>query len=399
MSLVSVVIPNYNQAQYVLGAVHSVLEQNYNDLEIIVVDDGSIDNSRKLLDGFDNRVRYIWQENQGLAGARNTGIRAAKGEYIGLLDADDEWAPMFLEQMMSLIGRNPEGAVFYCMAQCMDAHGQNLPQKVGGPAIAPENLYWTLLRANFIIPSTVVFRRHTIMEAGLFDASLRSCEDWDLWLRLLPKTEIIGTFESLVRYRVHGSSLSTNVGGMHAAATRVVEKHFGPAQGDPGSWSAAKRRAYGGLYRYQCITLVQREDNWKAGLPLMVGALAVDPSLAMDLDFFYELALGQQPVGYRGAAKVDNFDENAACLESLMQDAAKALPDGSIGKQAQGTSYYALALVSFNAVMRSMFRPYFWKALKYRPDLVFRPELMITYLKSFVSRDNMEKLRKMRRLT
>jgi glycosyltransferase involved in cell wall biosynthesis len=114
---VSVVIPNYNHTRFITGAIQSVLNQTYRSFEVIVVDDGSTDNSREVVASFGSQVRYIWQENQGLAGARNTGIRAARGQLIGLLDADDQWLPDFLEKMVALadeLRRWMKPVAFYC---------------------------------------------------------------------------------------------------------------------------------------------------------------------------------------------------------------------------------------------------------------------------------------------
>lgn len=393
--LVSVVIPNYNHTRFISNAIQSVLAQDYLNYEIIVVDDGSTDGSRDAVARFGEKIRYIWQKNQGLAGARNTGIRVAAGELIGLLDADDEWRPDYLEQMLALVEKHPEGWVYYCMAQCMDVDGHVLPQYVGGPPVEPNLLYQVLLRANFIIPSTVIFRRKTIVEFGCFDVGLRSCEDWDLWLRLLPIGKIVGTSQSLVRYRVHGNSLSTDVAGMHAATKKVVDKHFGEDDGNPASWSPRKRRAYGGMYRYQCITFVQRQQNWEACLPLMRKALRVDPSLALDLDFFYELVLGGQPVGYRGVSAIQGFDENAALLQGLVHNVVDSLPDDSVRAQVLGTAYCALGLASYDLGPRPQFRYYLGRALKYRPELILNASLAAKFVKSFLSRERMESFKKL----
>ena len=393
--LVSVIIPNYNHTRFITDAIKSVLAQTYSHYEIIIVDDGSTDGSRDVVARFGQAVRYIWQKNQGLAGARNTGIRAASGELIGLLDADDEWHVDYLEQMVSLTVRHPDASVFYCMAKCMDEDGRNLPQYVGGPPVDPTDLHQVLLRANFIIPSTVLFRRKSIVESGCFDTDLRSCEDWDLWLRLLPMEKIIGTSRCLVRYRVHGSSLSTNVEGMHAATKEVIEKHFGVDDDDPSAWKPEKRRAYGGVYRYQCITLIQRQGNWKACVPLMRRALQTDPSLALDLDFFYELVLGDQPVGHRGVSELENFDEKAAHLQKLMHNAVEGLSDRSILNQALGTTYYALGLASYNLGPRSQFRYFLGKVLRYRPGVILNSRIVAKYFKSILSKEKLETLKKL----
>ncbi|HEX9077055.1 MAG TPA: glycosyltransferase family A protein, partial [Anaerolineae bacterium] len=97
---VSVVIPSYNHARYLRDAIRSVIAQTYRDFEIIIVDDGSSDDTPQVVAGFGNAVRYIRQENRGLAGARNTGVRAARGAFIGLLDADDIWMPEYLASML-----------------------------------------------------------------------------------------------------------------------------------------------------------------------------------------------------------------------------------------------------------------------------------------------------------
>jgi len=387
MTKVSVIIPDYNQSVFVKDAIHSVLNQRCKADEIIVVDDGSTDDSREVVGQFGDRVRYIWQENQGLAGARNTGLQASSGELIGLLDADDEWTPEYLETMVRLAEGDPEASVFYCMAQCMDIQGKDLPQLVGGPPVAPHELYHRLLRQNFIIPSTVLFRKKSIVEAGAFDANLRSCEDWDLWLRLLPGRKLIGAPQRLVRYRVHGSSLSTNVQGMHDATKRVVEKHFGLEQGEIASWSPEKRRAYGGMYRYQVITYVQRQDNWKAAESPFYKALQMDPSLAGDLSFFYELALGVQPVGYRDKRELPGFEYHAEYLERLVHIICARADITPMRKMLLGTCYFALGLASYNLSERPRSRGYFARALANRPELIRDGRLSGNFLKSFLARD------------
>ena len=392
---VSVIIPNYNNAHYLGTAVQSVLRQTFRDYEIIIIDDGSTDNSKDVADDFGEKVFFIRQENQGLAGARNTGIRTARGELIGLLDADDEWQPEYLEQMIVLAEKNSDAIIFYCMAQCMDQDGQNLPQFVGGPPIEPELHFQRLLRANFIIPSTVTFRKKPIVDAGSFDANLRSCEDWDLWLRLLPSSRMIGSSNCLVRYRVHGSSLSTNVDGMHAATKKVIEKHFGRDDGKPQAWTSEKRRAYGGVYRYQCITLVQRQGNWIACVPLMRKAFQADPSLAQDLDFFYELALGMQMVGYRGVSEVQGLEENAAELESLLHEVFTDRDLISVRNTAYATAFQALGLVFYNLGTRSSSRKFLIKSMTHRPELILNIGLVANFLKSFLGKGVVENVKKL----
>jgi glycosyltransferase involved in cell wall biosynthesis len=394
---ISVVIPNYNHTRFLSGAIQSVLYQRYRLYEIIVVDDGSTDNSREVVASFGSQVRYIWQENQGLAGARNTGIRAARGELIGLLDADDQWLPDFLEKMISLADQRPEASVYYCCAQGMDEEGRDLPQMFGRPVSAPDRIYETLLRANFLIPSTILIRRSVVIAAGLFDQGLRSCEDWDLWLRLLPEHIMVGTDARLVRYRLHGSSLSTNPAGMQQATRAVIQKHFGPDDGQWQNWSAEKRRAYGGVYRYHLLTSVQRQNDWQAGALYLRQALQADPTLATDQDLFYDLALGSQPPGHRGSSYHLNLENNAACISTMLSDVLSSItaPEiASLRRQTWGTAYCALGLVAYNTGQRSLSRGFLLKALYFRPDL-WRDTLVIGNLvKSLVSQSMLERMKR-----
>lgn len=391
----SVVVPAYNQGRYLRDAIQSVLAQLYRDYEIIVVDDGSTDNSRDVVADFQGQVRYIWQENQGLGGARNTGIRAAKGELIGLLDADDQWAPAFLETMVSLASRYPESAVYYCCAQAMDGEGRQLPQRFGGPPRSSEGMRQSLLRTNFLIPSTVLLRKSIVIESGLFEqkiSSIHGCEDWDLWLRLLPEHSFIGTAACLVRYRLHSSALSANPLGMQQAVRAVIEKHFGSDDGQWATWSPDKRRAYGGVYRYHLLTTVQRQKDWGVSAQYLQQALEADPTLAADLDLFYDLALGSQPPGHRGTSYQLDLENNAMHILSLLEtvfDSTSGL--APLRRRAYGMAYFALGLVAYNTGQRVLCRDFLLKALCYQPDLWFDSRLAGNLVKSFVSRHVLEK--------
>jgi glycosyltransferase involved in cell wall biosynthesis len=399
--LVSVIIPAYNQARFLESSLQSVFTQSYSNLEIIVVDDGSTDETSVVADRHVERIRYIRQDNQGLAGARNTGIRAANGEFIGLLDADDQWLPSYLETMVSVATSHPEAAVYYCNARAMDVNGHNLPQLLGGPVRPPGTMRDSLLRANFLIPSTILARRPILLEAGLFDQSLRSCEDWDLWLRLLPRYDFMGTSACLVRYRVHGSSLSTNPTGMQKAAQAVVEKHFGPDDGQLTTWTKEKRRAYGGLYRYYALTSVQRKNDWKTAGQYLEQALSSDPTLSIDLDLFYNFALGTQPQGYRGTAVYLDIVGNAQKVNSMLAQVFGLNTPAqlaAIKRQTIGTANFAIGLVAYNTDQRLFSRRMLWCALRSQPELLIKrqfartlvrsllPGRMLTTLKSLKSR-------------
>ncbi len=392
---VTVIIPNYNHTQYIVAAIESVLAQSFRSFEIVVVDDGSTDNSREVVAGFGEQVRYVYQENQGLAGARNTGLRAARGKLVGLLDADDVWEPEYLRTMVDLAERHPEAAVYYCRAQAMDGAGLPLPQVFGGPVLPTAALYQSLLRANSIIPSTVLLRRAVIAAAGLFDQQLRSCEDWELWLRLLPEREFVGTEACLVRYRLHPFSLSKDLTGMHQAARATIEKNFGLDDGLRAAWSPTKRRAFGGLYRYFALTLVQQRDEWDRAAAYLGQALRVDPTLARDLTLFYELALGSQPPGLRGSRQQIALRQNAERLEGLL-DALFAPPAGSdilpLERTTRGTAAFGLGLAAYNTRELALSRRCLARALWLQPALLRDTRASANLLKSLLGRTLLARL-------
>lgn len=386
--LVSIIIPAYNQAHFLVQAIESVLAQTYKNYEIIVVNDGSTDNTAEVAQSFGNKIRYIYQENRGLAGARNTGISHAAGEYIALLDSDDVWLPDFLEKMIRQTRLFPASTVFFCAALCMDAEGNDLPQKIHVKTdSARPDFYETLVFANFIIPSTVVMKSLPVKKAGCFDESLRSCEDWDLWLTLLPEHQFTGLDDCLIRYRIHGSSLSTDPTGMHNAATAVVNKHFGPDDGQYAEWPEIKRKAYSGLYNYQAWTLVLRRNDWAAAATCLRLALSVDPGLASDLSVFYELLLGSQKPGYRGTSINLELQQNAqnlvSTLKTVFQPDNRSLP--LIKPQVYHTAYKAMGLLAYNTGQWGLARSFLWRALTTLPKAKdFQYDIAVLYIKSVI---------------
>ncbi|MEW6404808.1 MAG: glycosyltransferase [Chloroflexota bacterium] len=241
---VSVVIPAYNQAHFLAYAINSALAQTFRDFEIIVVDDGSTDNTAAIAKEFGDSICHIYQANQGLSAARNTAIRNAKGNIIALLDSDDLWEPNFLEVMTNLLSQYPEAAGIYCGFQYIDSDGC----MVGKPSlkvVPPEKFYETMsIEGNWLAPCGVIFRRQLAEEVGLFDESMRALEDADMWIRLSARWVFIGLPQALVRYRRHHNNMSKDPERMVTAARQLREKVFGPPSGDVHTWSESKTMAY-----------------------------------------------------------------------------------------------------------------------------------------------------------
>ncbi len=223
--IVSVIIPAYNYAAYLPKAINSVLQQTFTRYEILVVDDGSTDNTAEVVAKFGDRVRYIHQKNAGLPSARNTGIRQARGEFVGLLDADDEWTPEFLQEAMVTFSRlTPDFAVVAARAICVDAQGNNLNLKRLDPEVDLELNCRELIFRTRYYPSGVVTRRAAIEASGYFDPTLRSSEDRDMWIRVGANYRVFLQGKRLVLIRKHGSNMSKHATRMQENIGKVLEK-------------------------------------------------------------------------------------------------------------------------------------------------------------------------------
>ncbi|OPX90600.1 MAG: Chondroitin synthase [Pelotomaculum sp. PtaB.Bin104] len=193
MPQISVVIPTYNRADYIIDAVNSVLSQTYTNYEIIVVDDGSTDNTKLLLQPYLNKIQYIYQPNKGVSAARNAGIREARGEWIAFLDSDDEWLPGKLEAQIEDIDRYPK-AVLSCTNISFEGHGSKsieLFRECVSYLISKTELIQNPIMHSFVCTPTVLAKRDSINAVGMFDEQLTIYEDIDLWFRLSTVGEFI----------------------------------------------------------------------------------------------------------------------------------------------------------------------------------------------------------------
>ncbi|MHC4206509.1 MAG: glycosyltransferase, partial [Planctomycetota bacterium] len=222
---VSVIIPCFNTAKYLSQAIESVLRQTFGDFEIIVVDDGSTDNTPEVVKSFeDGRIHYIYQKNKGLAGARNTGIRHSSGRYITFLDADDYFLPNKLKDQVTFLQEHPQyGLVaggFLRVDQAGNIHG-TFNAQVG--EVSPEEL---LVQNRFVIHSTLIGRTW-VEKAGCFDESLRGAEEWDFHCRLaIAGCAMYRMGEAVCAYRFVLGSMSTDAELQTTSRLKVVDKVF-----------------------------------------------------------------------------------------------------------------------------------------------------------------------------
>ena len=207
---ISVVIPTYNRARFILEALESVLVQTYPVDEIIVVDDGSTDNTAELVASLRSRVTYIVQSNAGPGAARNRGVRSARGEWIAFLDSDDRWDPEHIAQIIENLSKCPNAAMAYCGKRWVYEDGQvmtDVPLQVSFPS---GWIFRDLFEANYISSASVVMvKRQAFLDAGGFDERFRSiAEDYDLWMRISAVAQIVAVPAYTVLYRRHDSNLT-----------------------------------------------------------------------------------------------------------------------------------------------------------------------------------------------
>ncbi len=238
MPTISVIVPVYNSAATVAESLESVVKQTYPDLEILVIDDGSTDNSIAICEQFsDPRIQIIHQQNRGLAGARNTGIRHAQGKYLAFLDSDDLWLPEKIELHLRHLEGSPEVGVSFCRSSFIDDQGQPLGiyqmPKLRG--ITPEYLFCRNPIGN---GSAVVIRREVLdeirfeenlygsVEDFYFDDRFRQSEDIECWLRIALQTnwQIEGIPDALTLYRVNTGGLSANIPKQYETWERILVK-------------------------------------------------------------------------------------------------------------------------------------------------------------------------------
>ena len=289
MKLVSVIVPTYNVEEYISRTINSILAQTYSNFELLIIDDESPDRSVKICQQFkDSRIKIISQKNRGLAGARNTGIRNAKGEYLAFLDADDLWLPKKLENHVQHLESSPTIGISFSRSAFIDINDRELGiyQMPKLKEITAEHL---LCRNPIGNGSAPVIRRETLNEIKFkdnihgeiedfyFDDRFRQSEDIECWIRIAIKTKwkIEGIPEALTLYRVNTEGLSANVFKQLASWEKVIEKTRQYAPELLEKWENTAR-AY--QLRYLARRAVRLRDG-KIAIELIDRALKTDFSI------------------------------------------------------------------------------------------------------------------------
>ena len=253
-------MPAYNAEKYVADSIRSVLAQEYSDWELVVVDDGSTDNTASVVQEFaklDGRIKYIHQENGRLGKARNTGIRNASGSLIAFLDSDDLWLESKLAAQTKTMAENDADVIF---SDCYVFSGQNsadesrtfasLPGKFSGP-----DALEALIQQNRIPVLTVLLKKSLFDRAGLFEEgkAYHGCEDYDLWLKLAEAGCVFyGMPDVLARYRRHETAMTAIQSNLYKPMLLIVKRHIDQSRLN----EAEKKRRLTGLYRELIAALI-----------------------------------------------------------------------------------------------------------------------------------------------
>ncbi len=240
MSKVSVIIPTYNRASYICDAIDSVLAQTYTDFEIIVVDDGSTDNTKSVLEKYSERVKYFYQMNKGVSAARNKGIREASGEFIAFLDSDDAWLSFKLAEQVEILDNNPDVSLVFSDAELLEGVERrryslertenkdiisNFQKTVLGlqfndGSYFKEDLFEELLDHNLMLTPTVLLRKKILEKTKYFNEGLLLAEDYDLWIRVARETPLAFLNRVTATIRIMGDGVSS---GSCSARIRYYE--------------------------------------------------------------------------------------------------------------------------------------------------------------------------------
>jgi glycosyltransferase involved in cell wall biosynthesis len=245
---ISVIIPVYNGEKTIKFTIESVLNQSYANLEIIVVDDGSIDSTLKLVESIhDSRIKLFSYQNSGACVARNRGLSKALGKYIAFLDADDLWTFDKLEYQWKVLQENPHTSVAYSWTDYINADGEVI--RAGRHITANGDIYSKLAVCNFLENGSNPLISYDALKAtGGFDESLTASQDWDMWLRLAAEYEFVCVERVQILYRVSINSISSNLQRQEAASLKVIESAFNHQKMQ--GLSHIKQSSLAHLYKY-----------------------------------------------------------------------------------------------------------------------------------------------------
>jgi glycosyltransferase involved in cell wall biosynthesis len=263
-NFISIVIPTYNRASFLKEAIDSVLSQTYRNFELIVVDDGSTDDTPKLLSSYGEKIKVIKKANKGPSAARNRGIKAAKGGWIAFLDSDDVWKPGKLEKQVQFIKDNPE--IKICQTEEIWIRNGKRVNPRKKHEMHSGWIYEQCLPLCIVSPSSVMIHRDVFEKVGLFDETMLACEDYDLWLRIAPHYPICLVREKLiVKQGGHADQQSHVISSLDLLRIKAMVKSLESGGLNESQYEAAllELNKKCGVYGNGCIKRGKKEEGEK----------------------------------------------------------------------------------------------------------------------------------------
>ena len=287
------VIPTYNYARFLPAAVSSALAQTHTPLEVLVVDDGSTDETAAVLQPYAGRIRVIRKANAGLSAARNTGIQEAQYPLLVFLDADDVLEPMMVARLLATLqALPPRFGLVACDARRIGVTGEPLPQRRYGCLLSREVTAAELIISNRFSPAVLV-RRAVFQACGGFDERLRSSEDRDMWIRVAAQFGVYAQWEPLVGKRVHGANMSHH-GERQSATMRAVLRKAWQAAAVP-RWRLDFWVRAAAIYFFQSALMAHDEGHRFTAVRKLLASVLCWP-------WFGQPGSLEQPAGFRARA-------------------------------------------------------------------------------------------------
>ncbi len=393
MPKVSIIMAVNNGAAFIRQAIESVLAQSFRDWELIVVDDGSMDETAQIVSEFGTRVVMLRQEQQGPSASRNHGLQVATGTYVAFLDADDLWHRDFLTDTVKQLNQQEDSIVGVCV-------GWTYVNKDGSALGDQRSMrHASLTVTDFLLANpfpihAALLRRATLVAHGGFDARLSGMEDWDLWLRL---TAAGGRFapinQCLAYYRLHGTTNSRNADTMRAGRLRAFGKLFArqdiPAAIRALSPVAVARvliQSSAQFFASQCTTEALRD---------FCEAVREYPDVLRDDETYYAVICADQPIAYKGTGQMLDLAAGESRVLDVLSRAMDGLPRSHAAWRARpfACAYLVLARLAYALGSMATVRRYLRLAAQHDAVLVGRPENVLLFCKSWLTPDALARLK------
>lgn len=348
MFKVSVIIPTYNRADFIGETIESVLKQTYKYFEIIVVDDGSSDNTRSIVEDYitknPDKIKYFYQDNQGVSAARNAGITRSSGELLYFLDSDDLLIPgCFLLQTKAFDG-NPNAGLIYGKTSLVDRNGETIRKIFFNRKHRSGNIFEDLLFGSFIHTCASMFRRECLNRVGYFDETIHGSEDWDIYLRICKSYDVLFIDQVIAEYRYHDANTVNNTEKMLNFTLKVIDKHK--------TWfDDKKHRSY--FYNEYGWEFIQKGDT-QNGEELILKSLKLRPEQLLEPKTYERWIFSYVPFEERHISRVlSNLEESRAIIFNLMRKFYDSHDVPGMVYKSKRKSY---------AIMDKMFGLYFYLA-------------------------------------